>query len=173
MEHLIEPIRPYGMLLAGGLFGAGWWAWCDVLLRSSLVLHTKVSPLYCIPGIVATVAVILMAVISREDTDGYIGYEDDGEQVGKAVDAEACSIYCGMQGQHLLHINVHARCTGRRVIAASITATMNVRTRGCFAAPIESIGKQHAYLHSRAFALPLLLLLLPGLCSAVQSVGCL
>jgi hypothetical protein len=91
MEHLIETIRPYGMLLAGGLFGAGWWAWCDVLLRSSLVLHTKVSPLYCIPGIVATVAVILMAVISKEDTDGYIGYEDDGEQVGKAVHAEACS----------------------------------------------------------------------------------
>jgi hypothetical protein len=85
MEHLIEPIRPYGMLLAGGLFGAGWWAWCDVLLRSSLVLHTKVSPLYCIPGIVATIAVILMAIINREDTDSYIGYGDDGEEVREAA----------------------------------------------------------------------------------------
>lgn len=90
MEHLIEPIRPYGMLLAGGLFGAGWWAWCDVLLRSSLVLHSKVSPLYCIPGIVATIAVILMAVISREDTDSYIGYGDDGEEVREAVGCQPC-----------------------------------------------------------------------------------
>jgi hypothetical protein len=90
MEHLIEPIRPYGMLLAGGLFGAGWWAWCDVLLRSSLVLHTKVSPLYCIPGIVATIAVILMAVINREDTDSYIGYGDDGEEVSNAVGSLPC-----------------------------------------------------------------------------------
>ncbi|KAF6248358.1 hypothetical protein COO60DRAFT_1582182 [Scenedesmus sp. NREL 46B-D3] len=87
MEHLIEPIRPYGMLLAGGVFGAGWWAWCDVLLRSCLVLHTKVSPLYCIPGIVATIAVILMATISREDTDSYIGFGDDGEQ---------CRTKCGL-----------------------------------------------------------------------------
>jgi hypothetical protein len=116
MEHVIEPIRPYGMLLAGGLFGAGWWAWCDVLLRSSLVLHTKVSPLYCIPGIVATIAVILMAVINREDTDSYIGYDDDGEQVGTAVDAEAWqgSICCTFACMHT--------CCRRHRFTAVITA---------------------------------------------------
>jgi hypothetical protein len=30
MEHLVEAVQPYGMLTAGALFGAGWWAWGDV-----------------------------------------------------------------------------------------------------------------------------------------------
>lgn len=81
MEHLVEVVKPYGMLTAGALFGAGWWAWCDVILRSSLVQHTTVPALYYIPGVVATVAVILMSLISRDNTDTYIGYSDEGDEV--------------------------------------------------------------------------------------------
>lgn len=63
------------------LFGAGWWAWCDVILRSAVVKHTTVGAAYYIPGIVATLAVILMACIRRDDSDGYIGYDDEGDTV--------------------------------------------------------------------------------------------
>jgi hypothetical protein len=84
MEHILEPLQPYGMLAAGALFGAGWWSWCDVILRSSLVTHTPISPAYHIPGVVATIAVILMACIQRDDVDsGYIGYADEGEQASR------------------------------------------------------------------------------------------
>lgn len=43
--------------------------------------HTTVGAAYYIPGIVATIAVILMACISRDDSDGYVGYDDEGDTV--------------------------------------------------------------------------------------------
>lgn len=79
MEHLIEAVQPYGMLSAGALFGAGWWCWCDVIVRSSLVQQSAVGFVYYIPGIVATLAVILMSLLRRDDAD-YVGYGDEGDQ---------------------------------------------------------------------------------------------
>eukprot|EP00879_Flechtneria_rotunda_P003573 GHRR01003807.1.p1 GENE.GHRR01003807.1~~GHRR01003807.1.p1 ORF type:complete len:150 (+),score=26.83 GHRR01003807.1:264-713(+) len=86
MDHLLQPLQPYGMLAAGALFGAGWWCWCDVILRSTLVMHQQVSAAYYIPGIVATIAVLLMACIRRDDSD-YISYDDDGQE---------CRAKCGL-----------------------------------------------------------------------------
>lgn len=44
MEHLVpESLQQHGMLAAGALFGAGWWAMADTLLHSALVMHTHVG----------------------------------------------------------------------------------------------------------------------------------
>lgn len=80
MEHLVEAVQPYGMLTAGALFGAGWWAWGDVIVRASLVQHNTVGFVYYIPGLVATFAVLLMSLIRRDTDSDYVGYGDEGDQ---------------------------------------------------------------------------------------------
>lgn len=86
MDHILEAVQPYGMLTAGALFGAGWWCWCDVIVRASLVDQHTVGFVYYIPGIIATLAVILMSLIRRDDAD-YVGYGDEGDQ---------CRAKCGL-----------------------------------------------------------------------------
>lgn len=50
-------------------------------MRSAVVNHTTVGAAYYVPGIVATLAVILMACLRRDDADGYVAYDDEGETV--------------------------------------------------------------------------------------------
>jgi hypothetical protein len=60
------------------LGAAGWVT--QVIVRASLVQQSAVGFVYYIPGIVATLAVVLMSLMQRDDPD-YIGYGDEGDQV--------------------------------------------------------------------------------------------
>jgi hypothetical protein len=79
-----EALQPYGMFIAGALFGGGWWAWVDAAVYSAAMLGTPVNPLYYIPGVVATLAVILMAC-TRRSFDGYEYAGDEGEEVSNTT----------------------------------------------------------------------------------------
>jgi hypothetical protein len=48
-------------------FGAAWSFWVDALVYSSTVLHESYPFTYNIPGIVATIALIMMNLVSRDD----------------------------------------------------------------------------------------------------------
>lgn len=59
--------RKWGPVLAGGLFGAAWWIWADALVYER-VAHSASPPFkYNWPGILSTLALILINVISRDD----------------------------------------------------------------------------------------------------------
>lgn len=51
-----------------------------MIVRASLVQQNSVGFVYYIPGIVATLAVLLMSLLRRDDSD-YVGYGDEGDQV--------------------------------------------------------------------------------------------
>lgn len=79
-EHLLEVVRPHAMLAAGALFGAGWACWADVVVRRAMVDGASVPAVYYLPGAVATLAVVLLAVVRREDdSSSYVGYADEGD----------------------------------------------------------------------------------------------
>jgi hypothetical protein len=84
MEHLLEPVKPYSMFAAGALFGGGWWAWVDAVVYSHAVLGVSVSPVYYVPGVVATLAVLLMAT-ARNHFDGYEFDGYDGDEVSRGA----------------------------------------------------------------------------------------
>ncbi|KAK9801405.1 hypothetical protein WJX73_006990 [Symbiochloris irregularis] len=76
-----QSLRSWCPLFAGALFGAGWWCWFDALVYSHAVLHEGFPFTYHLPGWVATLALVLMNLMSRDDlaeaTNSYGG--DDGE----------------------------------------------------------------------------------------------
>lgn len=69
-------LRSYGPGLAGALFGAGWWFWLDAFCASGI----KVPPVQFLPGIVATLAVLMINSVSRNDVAGG-GYQSFDEGV--------------------------------------------------------------------------------------------
>jgi hypothetical protein len=77
---LWEKIRPVGMFLSGGLFGLGWFVAADALCRAALVLHAPVSPTYALPGVFASLALLLIVAVRRADlsSGGDGGMYDDG-----------------------------------------------------------------------------------------------
>lgn len=64
-------------------FGAGWWCLIDALVYSKVVLNENYPFSYNLPGIVATVALIMMNFVSRDDlasmADTYSS--DEGSEV--------------------------------------------------------------------------------------------
>ncbi len=64
-------------------FGAGWWCLIDALVYSKVVLNEGYPFSYNLPGIVATVALIMMNLVSRDDlanmADAYSS--DEGSEV--------------------------------------------------------------------------------------------
>ena len=64
-------------------FGAGWWCLIDALVYSKVVLNESYPFSYNLPGIVATVALIMMNLVSRDDlanmADAYSS--DEGSEV--------------------------------------------------------------------------------------------
>lgn len=55
------------LLVATRRFGAGWWCLIDALVYSKLVLNEGYPFTYNLPGIVATIALIMMNLVSRDD----------------------------------------------------------------------------------------------------------
>jgi len=84
MDSALAPVwakvKPAGMFLSGGLFGLGWFVAADALARSALVLHAPVPPTYALPGVVATLALLLIVAVRRADLssggDGGGMYDD-------------------------------------------------------------------------------------------------
>ena len=66
MQALVTPVwlmqaKAYGPGISGALFGGGWWFWVDACAAS----HTKVPFVQYLPGIVATLALIMINAIRR------------------------------------------------------------------------------------------------------------
>ncbi len=49
LEQLSQMLQPYGVMIAGALFGGAWWCWLDAITFSAMVLHTSVPAIYYIP----------------------------------------------------------------------------------------------------------------------------
>lgn len=64
-ERYVALLRAWGPLLAGVLFGAGWWCWADALVYEKAVAGTGYPFKYNWPGIVATLALILINLMPR------------------------------------------------------------------------------------------------------------
>lgn len=64
---LWERTKPAGMFLSGGLFGLGWFTAADALCRSAFVLKAPVPASACIPGVVASLALVIVAAVRRSD----------------------------------------------------------------------------------------------------------
>ena len=69
-------------------FGAGWWCLIDALVYSKVVLNETYPFTYNLPGIIATVALIMMNLVSRDDLanmgDSYSS--EEGSEVSTSVD---------------------------------------------------------------------------------------
>lgn len=75
-----ERCREYCPVIAGALFGAGWWCWLDALVYSSAVMGDKIPITYHIPGWVATVGLVFMNLVSRDELrQAGDAYEDGAE----------------------------------------------------------------------------------------------
>eukprot|EP00877_Chromochloris_zofingiensis_P002392 jgi/Chrzof1/12153/Cz06g23030.t1 len=69
-----EKAKSYGPIVAGALFGAGWWFWVDAVVCNS---HKVPADQY-IPGIVATLALVMINCIRRDDLQDYDPFDDGG-----------------------------------------------------------------------------------------------
>jgi len=69
-----EKAKSYGPIFSGALFGAGWWFWVD-----AVVCNTQKVPFdQYIPGIVATLALLMINCIRRDDLQDYDPFDDGG-----------------------------------------------------------------------------------------------
>jgi len=69
-----------GTILSGALFGAAWWLWLDAVVHSA-ALGVSVPPLAYVPGCVATLALLMINFIHREELSDYDPFSD-GEDCG-------------------------------------------------------------------------------------------
>lgn len=58
-----EKVKSYGPGISGALFGAGWWFWVDAVACNS----NKVPFVQYLPGIIATVALIMINCVRRDE----------------------------------------------------------------------------------------------------------
>ncbi|GMH44975.1 hypothetical protein BSKO_12932 [Bryopsis sp. KO-2023] len=70
-----DKAKEYGPVMSGMLFGCGWWMWMDAVLVNGKDHHIPAVQFF--PGIIATLAVIVMSCISREDVREYDPFDDD------------------------------------------------------------------------------------------------
>ncbi|MEW5308827.1 MAG: hypothetical protein WDW38_000757 [Sanguina aurantia] len=68
--------QPHATMVAGLLFGVGWWVWADSVVYGTSVLNERFNPVTLLPGIVATFAIIIMNLIGRDDVSSET-YNDD------------------------------------------------------------------------------------------------
>lgn len=73
VEFWEDKAKAYGPILSGALFGAGWWFWVDAVLCNS---HTVPFDQY-IPGIIATLALIMINCIRRDSLQGQDAFDDE------------------------------------------------------------------------------------------------
>lgn len=81
-ENLQSKLRSISPFLSGALFGTAWAFWIDALVYSKTVLHESYPFTYNLPGIVATLALIMMNLVSRDDLSamGDMYNSDEGSE---------------------------------------------------------------------------------------------
>uniref|UniRef100_A0A7R9VEK8 Transmembrane protein 50A n=1 Tax=Chlamydomonas euryale TaxID=1486919 RepID=A0A7R9VEK8_9CHLO len=75
-ETTHEAMQPYSAFAGGAIFGAGWWIFGDALVYHAAVLGLPFSVAWLVPGVLATLAIVVMNSVSHEDVSGE-GYGDD------------------------------------------------------------------------------------------------
>lgn len=74
VNFLEEKVRSHGPGLAGACFGAGWCFWADAVLVNAM--HgNKLGFLEYLPGIIATLAMLLMCVVRRSDLAAFDSFD--------------------------------------------------------------------------------------------------
>lgn len=66
-DYWNEQLAQWGPVLAGALFGAGWWCWADALVYQKAVVGQDYAFKYNWPGIVATLAMLMINLLPRRD----------------------------------------------------------------------------------------------------------
>lgn len=74
---------------AGALFGAAWWVVADAIVYSKSILGGDVPWVFLVPGFAATLALILMNLVSREEL---LEINESSVEEGAAVSTPPCSI---------------------------------------------------------------------------------
>ncbi|KAL6760463.1 hypothetical protein V8C86DRAFT_2552659 [Haematococcus lacustris] len=72
---VLERFKPAAMYTSGLLFGVGWWVWGDSIAVAA-VHGAAFDPLHLIPGLVATLAVLVMSCSPRSELNDSV-YGDD------------------------------------------------------------------------------------------------
>mmetsp|Transcript_5419 Transcript_5419/g.15078 ORF Transcript_5419/g.15078 Transcript_5419/m.15078 type:complete len:168 (-) Transcript_5419:55-558(-) len=76
-QAIWEDVAPkYGPGVAGALFGAGWWFFLDAIIYSSQTHQSTIPGVLCVPGIIATVALVMINMIRREDIRGQGSFDE-------------------------------------------------------------------------------------------------
>lgn len=103
-DFYVEHVKRHGAGLSGAAFGCGWWAWADGVLAAS---H-KVPFVQWLPGLVATLALLLINSVRWDEIQGLDPWDEDvycrsrtwmliayGTSVGAMVGAAAVMIGVG------------------------------------------------------------------------------
>eukprot|EP00028_Trichosphaerium_sp_Am-I-7-wt_P014412 CAMPEP_0168508360 /NCGR_PEP_ID=MMETSP0405-20121227/73_1 /TAXON_ID=498012 /ORGANISM="Trichosphaerium sp, Strain Am-I-7 wt" /LENGTH=139 /DNA_ID=CAMNT_0008525491 /DNA_START=53 /DNA_END=472 /DNA_ORIENTATION=+ len=64
---------------SGGLFAIAWWIWIDAATVDAHLEWNTIQPGHYFPGVFATIALIMVNLVSWTDLDGF-GFGDDGSQ---------------------------------------------------------------------------------------------
>lgn len=93
LEWAWQRVKPLGMFLSGALFGLGWFCAADALCRSAFVLRAPVPATYVLPGVVASLALLVVAAVRRSDVaaDGG-GFSSFDEGAGARA---RCALFLG------------------------------------------------------------------------------
>lgn len=79
-DALNERARTWGPIGAGVLFGLGWAAWADALVIEKIADPSGYPFSYNLPGIIATIALLLINLIPRRDLDEARDSGDEGAE---------------------------------------------------------------------------------------------
>mmetsp|Transcript_54449 Transcript_54449/g.173018 ORF Transcript_54449/g.173018 Transcript_54449/m.173018 type:complete len:152 (+) Transcript_54449:276-731(+) len=70
-----DKLEDYGPGASGALFGAGWWFWVDAIVCS----HHKVPAGDYVPGFIATLALIMINCVRRDELQEYDPFDDGSD----------------------------------------------------------------------------------------------
>jgi hypothetical protein len=72
MQFFEEQAKSHGPIISGALFGAGWWFWADACTSAA----QTVPFVQYLPGITATIALIMINCIRREELETYDAFDE-------------------------------------------------------------------------------------------------
>lgn len=75
MLALEDIVQKYGAGVSGAIYGAGWWVWLDAIATAT---H-KISGIQWIPGVIATLALLMINSVRRESLRAYDPFDDGSD----------------------------------------------------------------------------------------------
>lgn len=67
MRAALSNHRPYSAFAAGTIFGIAWWLFADAVVYSAAMLNMPFNALWLLPGVIATVSILLMNTVTPDD----------------------------------------------------------------------------------------------------------